>query len=188
MGNRRLDQKLVGALAPDPYEALLTILLCTVAGTSLLTILNTLGIQSTANNLVATTWKVLYTTTANEHDGVFLQVVSDTWNVSGNFDATGKAHTCDLTQSRVWLLRGGGVHTGAHATAHWVALKGRGLGLDDLRRAALADQLLNSRHFRVLPLSKFFGNTTKTPKPRKVLALRCVASCLLYRPLGSKCP
>jgi len=52
-------------------------------------------------------------------------------------------HPKDL---RVRLLRGGGVHTGAHATLHRVALQCGRLGLNDLGSPALTDQLLNSRH------------------------------------------
>lgn len=69
-----------------------------------------------------------------------------TGDVCGNLDAAVELDTSDLTQCRVRLLRGGGVHTGAHATLHGVALQCGRLGLNDLGSPALTDQLLNSRH------------------------------------------
>jgi hypothetical protein len=38
--------------------------------------------------MVANPREVLYTATANQHDGVFLQIVPDTWDVSGHFNST----------------------------------------------------------------------------------------------------
>ena len=43
------------------------------------------GILGSADDMVANTRKVLNTTAADEHDGVFLQVVTDTGDVSYNF-------------------------------------------------------------------------------------------------------
>jgi hypothetical protein len=37
--------------------------------------------------------EVLDTSTAYQNDGVFLQVVSDSWNVGGNLYSVGKADT-----------------------------------------------------------------------------------------------
>src|SRR6476660_72466 len=140
-----------GRLGAGPLRGILLLLhLCAVAAAGLLTVLDTLGIEGAADDLVADTGEVLHTTTTNEHNGVLLEVVAYTGDVGGDFNATVKAHTCNLTQSRVRLLRGGGVHAGADTAAHRAAVKRGSLGLFDLRRAALADQLVNRRHFRVL--------------------------------------
>src|SRR5690625_7969772 len=118
--NRKQGQLPVGAWAQVLYVAFLfTFLLGTVAATSLTTVFNTLGIQSTADDLVADTWKVFHTTATNKHDGVLLEVVAFTWNVGGNFDNTGQADTCDFTKSGVRFHRGRGGHTSAHAAAQW---------------------------------------------------------------------
>src|SRR5690625_2234667 len=118
--NRKQGQLPVGAWAQVLYVAFLfTFLLGTVAATSLATVFNTLGIQSTADNLVADTWKVFHATATDKHDGVLLEVVAFTWDVGGNFDTTGQTNTCDFTQCGVRLFWSGGVHTSAYATAHW---------------------------------------------------------------------
>src|SRR5690606_14437364 len=57
--------------------------------------------------------------------------------------AVGELHTGDLAQGRVRLLRGGRVHTRAHAALLRVGLEGRRLRLGSLGLPALADQLLN---------------------------------------------
>jgi len=124
----------------------LLLLLDAVAGTCLLTVLDTLGIQSATDDLVANTREVLHTTTADEHHGVLLEVVTLTRDVCGDLNAGGQADTGDLTQSRVRLLRGGGVHAGAHATTLRGALQAGGRNLARLIVATLADQLLNSWH------------------------------------------
>src|SRR6476620_8814726 len=127
-----------GRLGAGPLRGILLLLhLCAVTAACLLTVLHTLGIEGATDDLVTDTRKVLNTTTANEHNGVLLQVVAYTGDVSGNFNATVEAHTCDLTQSRVRLLRGGRVNAGANTAAHRAAVQGRSLGLFDLRRAAL---------------------------------------------------
>ena len=42
--------------------------LCTVLRTTLCAVCNTCGIKSTTNDVITYTWKVLNTTTANQHD------------------------------------------------------------------------------------------------------------------------
>ncbi|MPM12274.1 hypothetical protein SDC9_58626 [bioreactor metagenome] len=135
----------------DPYEALL-LLLRTVAAAGLLTVLDALGVQRAADDLVANARQVLHTTAAHEHHRVLLQVVAHTRDVRGHLDAAGEAHTGNLPQGRVRLLRGGGVDAGADATALRRTLEGRRLALRRLVGPALADQLLDSWH-RLVSLS-----------------------------------
>src|SRR6478735_6314958 len=125
-----------GRLGAGPLRGILLLLhLCAVAAAGLLTVLHALGIEGATDDLVADTGEVLHTTTADEHNGVLLQVVANTGDVGGNFHAAVEANTRHLTQSRVRLLRGGGVDAGANTAAHG---------------AALTDQLVNRRHSRVL--------------------------------------
>ena len=91
---------------------LLLRLLCSVQGTTLLTVLDTLSIERATHDVVTHTREILHTAAAHEHDGVLLQIVAFARNVGGDFDARAQAHTGDLTQCRVRLLRGGGVNTG----------------------------------------------------------------------------
>ena len=78
--------------------------------------LHALGIEGAADDVVTDTGQVLDTAAADHNDGVLLQVVADTGDVSGNFVAVGQTDTGDLTQSGVRLLRGGGTDCGADAS------------------------------------------------------------------------
>ena len=90
--------------------------LCTVLGTGLHTAIDALSIQSTTNDVITDTGKVLNTTATDQNNRVLLQVVANTGNVSGNFHTVGQAHTSDLTQCRVRLLGGSGTDGSANAT------------------------------------------------------------------------
>src|SRR3982750_511724 len=130
-------------------SALLLLRAVTAAG--LLAVADTLGVQRTADDLVADAREVLHTTATHEHDRVLLQVVADPRDVRPHLDLAAELHTSDLAQRRVRLLGGGGVHARAHAAPLRTSLQRRRLGLARLRLAALSDQLLDRGH-RVSPL------------------------------------
>src|SRR6478735_12604086 len=142
----------IGRFGAGPLRGISALLLLgAVAAASLLTVLDALGVEGAADDLVADTGKVLHPAAANEHDRVLLKVVTDARDVSGDLDATRQAHAGDLAESGVRLLRGGGVDAGADATALRRPLQGRRLVLRHLVLAALADQLVDSGHL-VVPL------------------------------------
>src|SRR3954451_6060369 len=122
------------------------LLLRAVPAASLLAVADALGVQRAADDLVTHTREVLHTAAAHEHHRVLLQVVTDAGDVGGHLDAAGEPDTGDLAQRRVRLLRGRGVHAGAHPSALGGTLQRRGLGLLDLVLAALADQLVDRGH------------------------------------------
>jgi len=62
------------------------------------------GIERTTDDVVAYTRKVFHTTTANEDDGVLLEVVTFTTDVGDDFESVGKANLGHFTESRVRLL------------------------------------------------------------------------------------
>src|ERR1700753_3521190 len=124
------------------YEAFLLLLLGAVAAAGLLAVLDTLGVERAADDLVTNTRQVLHTATTHEHDRVLLQVVSLTRAVGRGRDAGGQTHTRDLTERRVRLLRGGREHTRADAAALGRTLERGRLVLLDLVLPALPDQLL----------------------------------------------
>src|SRR5690554_2018501 len=130
-----------------PCEALLLLHLRAVAAASLLAVLDGLGVQCAANDLVADTGEVFHTTAANEHHRVLLQVVALAGDVGGDLGAVGELDASDLAKCRVRLLRGGRVDAGAHTTLLWVGLQGGSLGVYHLGAASLTDQLLNSWHY-----------------------------------------
>src|SRR6195952_4465464 len=122
------------------------VLLRPVAAAGLLAVLDRLRVQGTADDLVANARQVLHAATAHEHDRVLLQVVTLARDVRGDLDLVREAHTRDLAERGVRLLRGGRVDARAHAPPLRAPLEGRGLGLLDLVLAAPADQLLNGGH------------------------------------------
>src|SRR6185295_2118868 len=120
-------------------SALLLLRAVTAAG--LLAVADTLGVQRTADDLVA-------------HAG----------DVRRHLDLAAELHTSDLAQRRVRLLGGGGVHARAHAAPLRTTFQRRRLGLARLRLAALSDQLLDRGH-RVSPLppaASFRGRTVSS--------------------------
>src|SRR3982750_3415956 len=68
----------------------------TVLRASLLTVLDALGIQSTANHVVTHTRQVFHTAAAQQHDTVFLQVVAFAADVRNDFETVGQANLGDL--------------------------------------------------------------------------------------------
>lgn len=67
---------------------------------------NTLEVKGTTYDVVTNTRKVWHTTTTNKHNGVLLEVVTFTTNVSPNFLTVGQANTSNFTKCRVRLFRG----------------------------------------------------------------------------------
>jgi hypothetical protein len=78
---------------------------------------------------------------------VLLEVVALTTNVRDHLKAIGQANLGHFPQGGVWLFRGRGVDAGADPTALRAGLKRWALALDRLSGSALANQLVNGRHF-----------------------------------------
>src|SRR5882757_494052 len=86
-----------------------------VLGAGLLAVRNAGGIERTAHRVVANSREILHAAAADQNNRVLLEVVAFATDVAGDLIAVGQADTADLTKSRIRLLRGCGVHTGAHA-------------------------------------------------------------------------
>ena len=87
-----------------------------VLGTALHTAIDTLGVQSTTDDVVTHTGKVLHTAATDQYYAMLLQVVADTRNVRGYLDTIRELNTGYLTQSRVRLFGGHGTNSGANTT------------------------------------------------------------------------
>src|SRR6266568_4605848 len=136
-----------GRFGAGPLRGISALLLLrAVAAAGLLAVLDALGVQRTADDLVANAWQVLHPATTHEHHRVLLEVVPLARDVGRDLDAAGQLHTGDLAQRRVRLLGRGGVDAGAHAAPLRTPLERRSLLLGDLVLAALADQLLDRGH------------------------------------------
>src|SRR5882757_3872037 len=75
------------------------------------------GVKGSANDVISHAGEILHTTTANEHDGVFLQIVAFAGNVGDDFLAVGQADLGDFAKRGVRLLRRAGHDLRADAAA-----------------------------------------------------------------------
>jgi len=60
-----------------------------VLGSTLLAILNTGGIQNTTNDVVPHTRQIFHTSTSDQHNGVFLQIVAFARDIGGDLKSIG---------------------------------------------------------------------------------------------------
>src|SRR3954468_11566988 len=93
------------------------LLLHAVLRASLLAVADAGGVERPAHDLVAHAGQVLDAAAADEHHRVLLEVVPLAGDVGGDLDAAGDADASHLAQSRVRLLRRGGVDARADAAA-----------------------------------------------------------------------
>src|SRR3972149_2347838 len=134
-----------------------------VLAASLLPVIHAGSVEGAAHDVVADAGEVLHTAAADEHDGVFLEAVALAGDVGSDFDAVDEADAGHLAEGRVRLLRRLGAHLGAHTALLGIALRaglaeaagvrveakeeGRSTRLLVLRRASLADELVDGRHY-----------------------------------------
>src|ERR1700682_5603567 len=86
-----------------------------VLRTALFTVLDALGIEDAAEDVVAHAGQILDAAAADHDHRVLLKVMAFTRDVADHFEAVGQAHLGDLTKRRVRLLRGRGVDARANA-------------------------------------------------------------------------
>ena len=118
----------------------------TVLRTTLRTSIDAEGVMRSTNDVVANAGKVPDPATTNEDDRVFLEVVTFTTDVGTDLTTVGEAHTCNLPQGGVWLLRGLGSHLKADATPLGTGIEVTNLGLGVRLPARLANELIDRRH------------------------------------------
>src|ERR1700681_4216212 len=85
-----------------------------VLRTALPAVLDALGIEGGAENVVAHAGQILDAAATDHDHGVLLKVMAFTGNVADDFEAIGQAHLGDLAKRRVRLLRGRGVDARAN--------------------------------------------------------------------------
>src|SRR5713101_9494573 len=117
-----------------------------VLRTALLTVLDALGIEDAAENVVTHAGQILDAAAADHDHRVFLKVVAFTRNVADDLEAVGQAHLCDLAKRRVRLLRGRGVDARANTALLRRLLQRRHLLARLLYDARTCDQLVDRRH------------------------------------------
>src|SRR6056297_143842 len=135
-------------------EFLLLGTLGAVFRTALLPILDALGIQNTAQNVVTHTGKVFDTTATDQNHRVLLKVVALTGDIADHLVAIRQAHLGNLPHGRVRLLRRGGIDARADAALLRTLLEVHRLRALDFGLPRLADQLLDRWHSGLFPVSQ----------------------------------
>src|SRR5687767_10879316 len=165
-GRRRRDIDLFLSLQPDPARGRgLLRTLGAVLGTGLAAVLDTLGIENAAQDVVTNTGKVANTAAADQDHRVLLQVVPLAGDVADHLALVGEADLGHLPQRRVRLLRGRRIDASADSALLRVLLHGRDLGFRLLRLATLADQLVDRRHEALHFLQVTLPRRKKRKKP-----------------------
>ena len=102
-------------------------LLRTILGTALLPILHTGRIQTAANDMITYTRQILHTTSADQHDGVLLEIMTFTGNIGDHLYLIRQTHLGHLAQSGVGLLGSRRIYTGTYSTTLRTSIQSPGL-------------------------------------------------------------
>src|SRR5437867_3389532 len=140
-------------LIPNPYALIPTRealgffrALRPVLGSSLHPSLHAHGVERAAHDVIANARQVLHASAANQHQRVFLKVVTDTRDVGRHLDAVREPHARHLAQRRIRFLGRLGEDAHADAALLRAVLQGRALGLADDLFTPRADKLTDGRH------------------------------------------
>jgi len=107
--------------------------------TSLLAILNTLGVERSSNNVIPDPWKVFHSPTSDEDDRVFLKIVSLTRDVRRDLDTAHEADTRNFPERRIGLLRCRGVYSCAYSPPLRTLLERGGLAFPEYLLATVSN-------------------------------------------------
>ena len=132
-------------------------LLSSVARAAAAALLDTCGVEATADDRVLDT-NVPHATTAKHHDGVLLEVVTLTRDVGGNLHTVREAHASDLADSRVRLARGLRGDLRAYAALERRRVEGWAV-LEVVETTAERDDLRLPRLVLTLPLRKLVDSS-----------------------------
>src|SRR4028118_2067290 len=144
-----------------------------VLGAGLAAVLDTLGVEHAAKNVITHARKIAHTAAADQHNRVLLEVVAFARDVADHFALVCQANLGDLAKRRVRLLRSGRVDARADAPLLGILLHRGNLGFRLLRLATLADQLIDRRHEALhLKLLYYREKKTKSRAPTRPWHLR----------------
>src|SRR5215469_9396793 len=117
-----------------------------VFGTPLPTILDALGVERPANDMIAHSGQILDPSAADQHHRVLLQIMSFPRDITRHLEAVGQPYARDLAQRRIRLFWRGRIDAGAHAALLRAGLHCRNLVARHLRPPRISDQLVYRRH------------------------------------------
>src|SRR6266568_2372851 len=118
-----------------------------VLGSALLAVLDALGIEAAAHDVVAHAGQVFHPASTDQHHRVLLQIVAFPADVTDHLEPVGEAHFRDLAQRRVRLLRCGRIDARAHAALLRRAGERGNLALCGQANPRIAHQLVDCRHY-----------------------------------------
>lgn len=124
---------------------------CSVLGSALFSIRNSVGVLSPSDYMIPYTRQVLNSSTSNKHHRVFLKVVTNAWDIRRDFISVCKTNSCDFSQSRVRFFGCSCVNPYAYATALWAVGQRGGRCLSFWPRASFSDQLVYRWHSPLPP-------------------------------------
>ena len=125
---------------------LLGAFLCSITTATLLSSFDSKRIEDAANNMITNAGEVANTSASNQDNGVLLEIVVLSGNISGNLTAIGQADAGNLSQGGVWLLWRHGAHTKADPTSLRTTLQVDGFPfVGDLPSRAF-DKLIDGGH------------------------------------------
>lgn len=78
---------------------------------ALFSVLNAHRIQGATDDVIPYSGQILHPSTSNEDNGVFLEVMTNTWDVGSHFDAVSQANTGNFSKSGVRFLWSCGIDT-----------------------------------------------------------------------------
>src|SRR3974377_731437 len=127
---------------------------CAVFRTALLTVLDALGVEHAAQDMITHARQIFHAAAANHPHRVLLQIVPLTRYVADDLETIGQAHLSDLAQRRVRLLRCRRIYARANAALLRRSLQRRHsvARLEWVPR--LGNQLVDCRHFVCLRYSR----------------------------------
>src|SRR3974390_1331829 len=122
--------------------------------TALLTVLDALGVEHAAQDMITRPRQIFHAAAANHHHRVLLQIVPLTRYVADDLETIGQPHLGDLAQRRVRLLRCRRIYARANAALLRRSLQRRHsvARLEWVPR--LGNQLVDCRHFACLRYSR----------------------------------
>src|SRR3984893_7461470 len=119
---------------------------CSIFRAPLFSILDPLGVEHAAQNVVAHSRQILHPTAPDHHHRVLLQIVTFARNVANHLEPIGQPNLGHFAQCRIRLLGRGGIDPGTYAAPLRALLERRHLLFRMLRNTRLADELVDRRH------------------------------------------
>lgn len=120
--------------------------LCSIFAPLLFSSFHACSIKSSTDDVITNSRQILHPSTTNHHDGVFLEVMTFSRNVSSHFILVRQSNAGYFSHRRIRLLWCGGIHPCTYATALRTGSQSRRLTFVHEFRASFSNKLLNCRH------------------------------------------